>query len=253
MSTNGNNTPTTHVMKRTLSILAISAFALGATLSAAETLETTITEMDVMGLGQSPVKGGVLAKGATIINTKTLGVVVYDENETADTIIKAPFELNSGYRVKNYKVIGTLPTSGDELVLDLADVLDSRNTDYSVNPAPPWGSYLESGAMMDEKPVAYLVVNFDNVDFAEWFADSPMTITGLFSGGVRATGYIISATCDSTDSDSTQGGIVFFNKDVAPAVLAAEVTPSSGNIPEPTTATLSLLALAGLAARRRRV
>ena len=39
---------------------------------------------------------------------------------------------------------------------------------------------------------------------------------------------------------------------VAKRLLPSAPTPGDGNIPEPTTATLSLLALAGLAARRRR-
>ena len=103
----------------------------------------------------------------------------------------------------------------------------------------------------------YLVIMFRHQngtgsDFAEWYEKHPVTITGVFTNGTYLA-YVITDTCDQLDQASTNGGLVFFNASVSPAVQAAEVTPSSGNIPEPTTATLSLLALAGLAARRRRV
>ena len=69
------------------------------------------------------------------------------------------------------------------------------------------------------------------------------------------------ATCRKAGSGASYGGLVFFHTSVADAVRLAEVdpatiitpAPSEPVVPEPTTSTLSLLALAGLALRCRRM
>ncbi len=225
-------------MKKTIALLAAASLVLSGAVSAAET-ETTQT-IYVKGDTQSNVVGAALVPGGTLINSDTGYVIVYDENETTIPPIEAPFDIEHGIRVKNYTLDGTLPTSGDKLVLDFTDLNDT----YVSN----WGYYLQDGATAwngdEEFEVDYVVFNFDDADMAAWYSETPMTVIGKFTGGVEATAYIISDTCDRTENDSSYGGIVFFNERVLPAVTPA--------VPEPGTATLSLLALAGLAARRRR-
>ena len=63
-----------------------------------------------------------------------------------------------------------------------------------------------------------------------------------FGNGFRGEG-----TCDAIDGDAEIDNVLFYKR----ALTASEVKGLI-NIPEPATATLSLLALAGLAARRRR-
>lgn len=224
-------------MKKTLT-LAVTVLSTLAAANAAEMDDTQV--LYVKGDTQSNVVGAALARGATLINTDTGEIIVYDENETTIPPIEAPFEVGNGIRVKNYTLEGTLPTSGNKLVLDFT----ALNETYVSN----WGYYLEEGAKAwngdEEFEVDYLVFNFDNADMAAWYSESPMSVTGKFTGGVEATGYIISETCDADDPDSSYGGIVFFNRSLQPVLNPA--------VPEPGTATLSLLALTGLLARRRR-
>lgn len=227
-------------MKKTLILLAVGALITGTTLSAAET--DTPQTIFVRGETQSNVIGAALARGATLINTETGDFIVYDENETTIPPIEAPFDVEHGVRVKNYTLEGTLPTAGEKLILDFT----ALSSTYVAN----WGYYLTEDATVSdgqtEFEVDYLVFNFKDTDLASWYSKNPMSITGIFTGGIEATGYIISKTCDQTDPDTSYGGIVFFNQKTAPAL-----TPTA-NVPEPTTTTLSLLALVGLFSRRRR-
>ena len=233
-------------MKKTLSLLGVAALAVGTSLNAATTLKVGPPTNPETGYPEtvSSVFGTATAASATLINSDTKGIISFDVREESD-IVPAPFDLTHGTRVKNLVLSGTLPTSGDSLVIDFTSL-------YQAN----LGYYLQDSAMGylvngDQFEIEYLVVNFDNADFAAWYTSTPMTITGKFKDGVEATAYVISKTCDQADGDTTYGGLVFFNNRVAPAVLAAETFPGAA-VPEPATATLSLLALAGLAARRRR-
>lgn len=233
-------------MKKTLSILFVAALAAGASLSAKP------LTIKVIG-GSTSIQTGTLATGATLYNTSTMGIVVYDENETTIPPLLAPFDLSEGMGVKNYQLV--LPESFDSDITEL--IFDFTNINQ-YNPIPDWGSYLQKNATYgDLTDIDYLVFNFKEdyneagsakFNLVEWYAslNSPIQITGLFKNDVTATGYLVSETCDQSDPASTQGGIVFFNEEDAPNVRRAEI------VPEPATATLSLLALAGLAARRRR-
>ncbi len=241
-------------MKRTLSLLAISALALGTTLSAATYTITPVMLPNYTNPAHpylEPIytyQGAVLTPQSILINTATTGVISYDH--TIDPIVEAPFNLNGGAAYYNMNL--TLPeviSPGDNIIIDFTQLTGSN-----------LGEKLSSGAYValnenESVPANYIWVKFNDVNaFNEVYAESPVTITGLFANNRKAEGYVVDYACASDDPDrpTTQGGLVFFNEDVAPAVLAAEVLPGSDNVPEPTTATLSLLALAGLAMRRRR-
>lgn len=227
-------------MKKTLSLLAIAALSLGTALNAA-----TLT-IKVIG---APQGSTLFSRGAELYDTYTEGTVSFDENEGKD--IKAPFDLNKGHVIRNYQLVD-IPEPSDldleitELVLDFTEI-------NQYMPIPDWGSYLGS------TDVDYLSFNFklDYTDpqsakfsLVDWYAElnSPIRITGLFENDVKADGFLVTYTCDEAQSPGAtpQGGIVFFSEDVIDDVRDSEI------VPEPTTATLSLLALAGLAARRRR-
>lgn len=237
-------------MKKSLSVLAVMALAAGATLSAKP------LTIKVIGPHES-AQIGALARGATLFNTLTKGIVVYDENETTIPPILAPFDLGQGMGAPNYQLVlpETVDADVSELIFDFTDI-NTAMAPYILN----WGSYLQEGATYVDgglTDIDYLVFNFSEdytkpgsakFNLVDWYAElnSPIQITGLFKDGVSATGYLVSETCDQTDPSSTQGGLVFFSEDDAPIVQRAEI------VPEPTTTTLSLLALAGLIARRRR-
>lgn len=222
-------------------------------------LHAADTVLRVQGQPQSPTVGTVIAAGATLINTETGGKVIYDIND--DTPDNPPFDITKGKIYRTYDLLDkyngeislddvTIGPDGDSLILDF--------TTYNLGA----GYYRPTGA-------EYYVFMFTG-DFATWYEENPVTITGKFHDG-NETAYVVDYACDMyvdgnptmRDPGSSYGGIVFFDDSVADAVLADEVDPnapvpepepepSTPTIPEPTTATLSLLALAGLAARRRR-
>ena len=69
----------------------------------------------------------------------------------------------------------------------------------------------------------------------------------IFERGIASGSFAITLPSDSIDNIYTWQGEVTAND-----IMTASKQEPSPSIPEPTTATLSLLALAGLAARRRR-
>lgn len=238
-------------MKKTFSLLAVAALAVGSALNAGTITVSPPTNPDT-GLPEtvSSVFGTGIAQSATLINTATEGIIYFD---TRGDAVPAPFDVTHGTRVKNLVLSGTLPTTGDELVLDFTTITQLNLGYYLKDTAI--GYLDEDGDGQTESfDIEYLVVNFDNTDFAEWYATTPTTVTGKFKDDITATGYVIASTCDQQEGDTSYGGIVFFNARTTQQVLAAEKTPGADTpaVPEPTTATLSLLALAGLAARRRR-
>ena len=237
-------------MKKTLSLLALGAIAIGATVSAADTV-TVKAQYPIDDNGQyevqSPNYGANIAPGATLIDTATGKVTIYDEADDID-VIKAPFELNEGMSVTTLQLdLSDVELGGaNKLVLDFSEVSGRYQPQN-------WGVYLQADYTADytgdyiADDVDYLLITIKGVDFASWYSEnSPVEIIGRFSTGFgsvfETTAFVITEPCDL----SYEGSVVFFSEDVIDEVRAIET------VPEPTTATLSLLALAGLVARRRR-
>ena len=236
-------------MKKTLSLLTIAALSLGTALSAA-----TLT---IKVVGAPHTSNYPVSYGAELYDTYTQGTVSFNENKGSD--IEAPFDLNEGLVIRNYQLVdipdpSVLDLEITELVLDFTEI-------NQYMPIPDWGSYLNAGASYSDilTDVDYLSFSFKldytnsksaKFSLVDWYAElnSPIKITGLFKNGVEADGFLVTYTCDEAETPgaTAQGGIVFFSEDVIGDVRKSEI------VPEPTTATLSLLALAGLVARRRR-
>lgn len=238
-------------MKKTLSILAVAALSLGVITSYAEEVVRY-----PYGNVQSPVVSQVIAPGATLVNTETGKVVVYNLNDSPQ--VEPPFDISKGHILWS---ISMTDSSNKPLNLSLDDVIvktgDTLLLDFTAN------MNNLSGPITTE----YMVVMFRGAaafgnNFAEWYSTNEIPIIARFNNGDYVA-YAIDGTCDLVSSGpaSTYGGLVFFNKEnVAEKVLKAEVDPGTitpasvvaSAVPEPTTTTLSLLALAGLAARHRR-
>ena len=232
-----------------MSILAVAALSM----SAATSYAKEVILRPYKASYELSVVSQVIAPGATLINSETGKVVVYDLNDTFVTN-DTPFDITKGMILwdielnNKYNELITLSdvrvSTGDVLVLDFT-----------------LGSTLGG-----PKEAEYMVLMFHpqttfGNDFADWYSTNGVAITARFTDG-DYTAYVIDDTCDLLDSGpaSTYGGLVVFNTSVAGDVSLAEVDPDtitpapepSPSVPEPTTTTLSLLALAGLAARRRR-
>lgn len=240
-------------MKKTLSILALAALAVG--ISMGEEVEKVITvypefPLDSEGRYEVPSNqyGAKIAPGATLVDSSTGGVVTYDEADEID-VIKAPFDIDEGLAYT------TLTLDLSDLVLGEATKLILDFTTVSGKYQPQnWGLYLQAGYTFDyieetvgNEDIDYLFISIKGVDFGQWYEENrPVEVIGRFSAGTgsifETTAFVITEACDA----SSEGGITFFSEDVIDDVKDSEV------IPEPTTATLSLLALAGLVARRRR-
>lgn len=253
-------------MKKTLSVLAVAALSLGATTSYAK----EVLLKPYADYIESPTISEVIAPGATLINTESGKVVVYNINDKPR--VEPPFDITQGQIFWGLELANRYKEP-----IFLEDVSETA-TDYSAikitegdSLVLDFSGYNTSITLGGPTDAEYMVLMFHSRiasgnDFADWYSTNEVPIIGRFSNGdYRA--YVIDDTCDllSSGVSSTYGGLVFFNESVADEVLAAEVDPdtlvpepepepepSTPTIPEPTTATLSLLALAGLAARRRR-
>lgn len=226
-------------MKKTFILLAVTAFVLNATPGMAKDIETR----PYVSYLQSPTLGTTIAQGATLINSTTGHVVVFDINENPP--VESPFNIEMGHIYWDFELANKYNESIelDDLSLGEDDTLILDFT-KQVNLGGP-------------TEAEYVIIMFRSMtetgdNFAEWYENNSVSITGRFNNGDYAA-YIIADACDMADSGTTYGGLVFFNKSVENAVLLAEAEPTvTISVPEPTTATLSLLALAGLAVRRRR-
>ena len=238
-------------MKKTLSLLAIAALAVSAPItSAAEDVVVKPAFPMLNGYydTQSAQYGSKITPSGTVVNTASGNSVTWDEADDQD-VIKAPFNKDEGiaFTALTLNLNDVAISEGDRLVLDFTEVTGIYQTQN-------WGAYLKEGYIGNfnttgNDDVDYLMITISGVNFADWYKENPVEIVGRFytngSSTIESTAYVITDYCD----DASEGGVVFYSEDVIDAVVAAEVAPV---VPEPTTATLSLLALAGLAARRRR-
>ena len=234
-------------MKKTLSLLAVAALAM----SAAPGIANDVTVKPYTEQINSPTLGNTIGLSATLINSVTGGQVWYDLR--TNPAVDPPFDPDKGHIYWGFELANKYndpielddlsATAEDSAVRITAD--DSLILDFTYN----------NSTLTGPTEAEYVVVMFRHQDgtgdyFSTWYEDNSVPITGRFSNG-DYDAYVIKETCDMGQTASTYGGLVFFNNSVAPTVLAAETFPGAA-VPEPTTATLSLLALAGLAARRRR-
>lgn len=223
-------------MKRNLLLFAVAAYSLAGSAAFAKEVITKAYFPYV----STPVLGEYLAPGATLINTATGGAVVYDL--LANPIVVPPFDITQGYIQRNVD----LNNRYSESISGLDAVLVSKGDTLTIN-------FTDSTTLSPPVDSEYLVVTFDALgedggDFYDWYLENPVAITGKFGAG-DYTAYVISNTSGELESATTNGGLLFFNRSVEATVRMAE---QEWVVPEPSTATLSLLALAGLAARRRR-
>lgn len=228
-------------MKKTLSLLALAALAVGAPLTTeAKDVVITADPSSPSGTAYSS-----LATGATLIDTATGGIIIYDESDDKD-VIEAPFNLHEGIAATSLTVNlnDVAIQERDRLVIDFTRIgYGSQN----------WGLYLQPNYVgSNGENYDYLRINIKG--FADWYqAYGPIEMAGRFkissdNSYIETTAFYIAEACDDNDvgNPTSQGSLLFFSEDVIDDVRSSEV------IPEPTTATLSLLALADLAARRRR-
>ena len=241
-------------MKKTMSILAVAALSM----SAATSYAKEVILKPYKASYELSVVSQVIAPGATLINSETGKVVMYDLNDTSVTN-DTPFDITKGMILWDIE----LNNKYNELIT-LSDVSQDA-TDSAVKVSTGDVLVLDF-TLGGPKEAEYMVLMFHpqttfGNDFAEWYSTNGVAITARFTDG-DYTAYVIDDTCDLLDSGpaSTYGGLVVFNTSVAGDVSLAEVDPDtitpapepSPSVPEPTTTTLSLLALAGLTARRRR-
>lgn len=245
-------------MKKTMSILAAAALSLGAATSYAKEI-TLKPYADYM---EPPSISEVLAPGATLINSETGKVVVYNINGNSN--VEPPFDITLGQIVWNLE----LANKNNEPITLMDVAKTASDSAIRIKDGDTLVLDFTSSSLKLDGPTEaeYMVLMFhtqeDSGDnFAEWYSTNECSITGRFTNGDYIA-YAIDDTSDllSSGHSSTYGGLVFFNKAVIDNVNRAEVDPGTiipdpegpPAVPEPTTATLSLLALAGLVARRRR-
>ncbi|MBQ3143520.1 MAG: PEP-CTERM sorting domain-containing protein [Akkermansia sp.] len=231
-------------MKKTLiALLALGTCAMGVTLEDADRLGlggssftttdgnfTVALTLDVTELRSILEQGQPKSWGTDIVcydinGTKT-GVTVNGGSNSSNTIVSSGLYARWG---DNINWNSTCWTSGNDLATIDWDTVADAGLVYS---------FSSTGGTS----VAFTLLDAEGAAIVDTYATA---------GGLKSA----SATASTISFDDSVIGVYYFNGGVAETdakALAKSAAVMTGTVPEPTTATLSLLALAGLAARRRR-
>lgn len=236
-------------MKKTLiALLALGSCAMGVTLEDADRLGyggsaftttdgnfTVALTLDVTELRSILEQGQPKSWGTDIVcydinGTKT-GVTVNGGSNSSNTIV------SSGLFARWGNDTAWNPGGGSDIRWD-------GGTDLATI---AWDTVADAGLVYSFNSTGGTSVAFSLLDAeGNSIVDSYVTAGGLKSGN---------ATASTISFDDSVIGVYYFNGGVTETdakTLAKSAAVMTGTVPEPTTATLSLLALAGLAARRRR-
>ena len=236
-------------MKKTLiALLALGTCAMGVTLEDADRLGnggstftttdgnfTVALTLDVTELRSILEQGQPKSWGTDIVcydisGTKT-GVTVNGGSNPSNTIV------SSGLYARWGTDAAWNPANGSDIRWD-------GGTDLATI---DWDTVADAGLVYSFSSTGGTSVAFTLLD-AEGAA---IVDTYATAGGLKSA----SATASTISFDDSVIGVYYFNGGVTETdakALAKSAAVMTGTVPEPTTATLSLLALAGLAARRRR-
>ncbi len=230
-------------MKKTLiALLALGSCAMGVTLE----------DADRLGLGGSTftTTDGNFTVALTLDVTELRSILEQGQNVSWGTDIVC-YDINgtkTGVTVNGGSSDGKINTSG--LYARWGDNINWNSTCWTSGndlATIDWDTVADAGLVYSFSSTGGTSVAFTLLD-AEGTA---IVDTYATAGALKSA----SATASTISFDDSVIGVYYFNGGVTETdakALAKSAAVMTGTVPEPTTATLSLLALAGLAARRRR-
>ena len=243
-------------MKKTLiALMAVASCAMGVTLKdAIGSLDSTTTALTFNAETSSSYYMTVVLNGATL--TKFESNTVINDTLASLTLNTTNAGLAVGTSMSNSKVKGSGYVAGTNL--------GNGNGTYWTNDSMEKTSAIEGIAEAEYVAITFGVVGTkEKMDaiISTFNADGVLLGSSSYvelqyvANKVGANAVLTGAAIDTT---YISNGYVFAGAYDQATLLAANkaaitaLVPSTPAVPEPTTATLSLLALAGLAARRRR-
>ncbi len=230
-------------MKKTLiALLALGSCAMGVTLE----------DADRLGYGGSSftTTDGNFTVALTLDVTELRSILEQGQNVSWGTDIVC-YDINgtkTGVTVNGGSSDGKINTSG--LYARWGDNINWNSTCWTSGndlATIDWDTVADAGLVYSFSSTGGTSVAFTLLD-AEGTA---IVDTYATAGALKSA----SATASTISFDNSVIGVYYFNGGVTETnakALAKSAAVMTGTVPEPTTATLSLLALAGLAARRRR-
>lgn len=256
--------PKTKTMKKTLiSLISLSGMAFGASYSTIDTTDFLVLDSQLASTTMSFSNGGT--HNAITNGNDTLKFSLKGETSLTNYIYTFKFS-----NVKNVNHSGFIELSGTDnlCVRGTKDSTSSqKNTIYVVGQTNSTDKKTSGSLIANNDDIFALTISkennvgyLSNITTHEYVTIDDLTEAfGVFSE--ESSEYVLSDSAIAITNGTTR--IWSHGGDVQQCVLqladlsgltAAQVlnVAKTGNIPEPATATLSLLALAGLAARRRR-